>query len=92
MLTTTKPVVLRLSFVEQTASEAVAFWEPDRSGEYEVACARGRDYADELLSYIRDEQNPTIFGSVVRAITAGGIYGAVEIGFCNRIGIQLLGL
>lgn len=91
MLATTKPVSHRLPFVSNDG-ETTNFWNPDRGGEYEVACARGRRYAEELLEVIRLEENPTLFGTVLRAIVAGRVYGGVEIGFCHRLGIELLGL
>jgi hypothetical protein len=87
MLAKIEPEVSGLSFVSDGN-----FWSPDRSGTYVEGNARGRVYADELLAKIRDEQDPTIFGSVIRAMSAGGTYGAVEIGFCGRIGIELIGL
>lgn len=90
MLTKTKPAALMLSFVTQSDSE-ISFWSPDRHGEYEVDCARGRAYAEELLALMTTENNPSLFGSVLRAIVAGGTYEATEIGFCSRVGIELLG-
>jgi hypothetical protein len=45
-----------------------------------------------MLAVIRSESNPTIFGSVLRAITAGGLYEAEEIGFCHAVGVELVGL
>lgn len=67
------------------------FWNPDRSGSYTECCARGRAYAKELIKHIRDTENPTVFGSVVRAISASGRYEGIEIGFCTEVGVQLLG-
>lgn len=78
---------LSLSFINQLGE-----WEPDRGGDYETQNARGRAYAVEVLEVIQNTRNPAIFGSCVRAIAGAGIYGAVEIGFCHRLGVELLGI
>ena len=65
-------------------------WAPGRSGCYDTDCRTGRDLADRLLTRIQRDENPALFGTVVRAITAEHKYEAVEIGFCSRIGIQLM--
>jgi|GEM_PF-1829721 len=80
-----------LPFVHRDGA-TTSFWAPDRTGEYEVQCARGRAYADALLAHMRETRNPTLYGAVMRGITSEGVYGGVEIGFCNRIGIELIGL
>lgn len=88
MLATVKPP-LRLPFVTQE-NGVDSYWEPDRRGDYGEACARGQDYADALLELIRDEEEPVLFGFVLQAIVAKGVYDAVEIGFFTRLGSELL--
>lgn len=80
-----------LPFVQHN-DDRINFWAPERDGDYALVNARGRDYAEALLRVIRETQNPTIFGSVIRAIVAGGVYGPVEIGFCHALGVELVGL
>lgn len=65
-------------------------WAPSRSDCYEQDCATGREYATALMTIISEQENPALFGTVVRAITAGGRFEGVEVGFCSVIGIQLL--
>ena len=65
-------------------------WAPERTGDHSADCATGRRYAKELIAVIRQEDNPAFFGTVARAITEGGQYGAIEIGFCSVIGIEIL--
>lgn len=65
-------------------------WRPVRTGNYAEDTARGRRYADELLTYIRLKNCPMAFSQVARAMTQAGRYEAVEIGFCSRIGIHLV--
>jgi len=79
---------LPLSFVYQDGT-STCFWRPDRDGEYAEQNARGRAYALELQCFMHASGNAQLFGSVIRAIVGGGIYGAVEIGFCSIIGSQL---
>jgi hypothetical protein len=88
---TQQPAAASLSFVTLTGDK-VDFWAPERSGDYETDNAAGRRHAEALMRLIRETDNPTIYGSVVRAMTLHGTYGAVEIGFCSRIGIELIGL
>lgn len=73
-----------LSFVEGTC-----VWKPERTGDYEIDCAKGRSYAEELLQFIRSRQAPQVFGHVSRAMTDGGIFDGVETGFCSVIGIHI---
>ncbi len=67
-------------------------WSPERSGCYNNDCERGRSYAQEMLDAIETNENPAMFGSIVRAVTVGGVFAGVEAGFCSRIGITLVGL
>ena len=69
-----------------------ALWQPDRTGNYGKDCETGRAAADSLLQTIEETQNPCLFGTVVRAMVEGGVFGGVEAGFCSVIGIKLIGL
>lgn len=73
-----------LSFVSGRNS-----WNPVRTGDYGTDTAAGRRYADELLNFIRVKDCALAYGRVARAIVEGGVFEAVEIGFCSRIGIHL---
>ena len=85
--------MITLSFVSLHPDHSVeTHWAPDRSGDYPEQCMRGRAYADELVAHIQAENDPTMFGAVVRAIVAGRKYEGVEVGFCAGIGIELLGI
>jgi len=66
------------------------YWYPTRTGRYTQDCARGRAYADELLTYIRDTGSSIILGHVAAAMVAGVVYGPVEIGFWSRINVALV--
>lgn len=83
------PAALMLSFVALD-NYAINFWAPQRDGDYEVDCARGRAYAHELVTYMRHHRNPTILGSVMRSITTGGVYEGVEIGFSHQLALSLV--
>lgn len=74
-----------LSFVESKQN----LWAPTRTGDYAVDVEHGRRCADELLTYMRIKEDALPYSQVTRAITEGGKYDAVEIGFCSRIGILL---
>lgn len=64
-------------------------WVPDRSGDYEGDCKRGRAYAEEMLDLIERTGNPAVFGGIVRAITDAGQFDGIEAGFCARIGMVI---
>lgn len=66
-------------------------WAPVRSGDYAKDCQLGRDLGAQLLEHIRDEDNPMLFGTVMRAITQAGVFEGVEIGFCHVFGVELIG-
>ena len=65
-------------------------WEPIRSGDYDRDCEHGRQIAKDTLAMIAATENPALFGTVVRAITAGGQFDGVETGFCSAIGIFIV--
>lgn len=66
------------------------FWKPVRSGNYEVDCATGREYAENLLAFMRKNQNPLILRSVIQSMNSQDALGGVEIGFLTRLGTELL--
>lgn len=82
----TKPV---LSFVSHQ-NDAMSFWSPDRGVGYKEGNQRGASYAEELLLEVRKTQNPVLVGSVIRAMIGSGIWGAVEIGFCHRLALEMI--
>lgn len=47
--------------------------------------AEGRNRADELLSYMADNELPFLLGHVMQAIAESGSWGPVETGFCQRV-------
>lgn len=65
-------------------------WAPARSDDYNRDCTTGREHAAALMAIIGEQENPALFGTIVRAITAAGKFEGVEVGFCSAIGIQLL--
>lgn len=86
------PNLADLTFVTRKSDGTLDLWTPERPELYAVANAMGRDYAAELLMMIRHSNNPVLFGAVIRAIARSGEYGAVEIGFCHSIGVELAGM
>lgn len=78
-----------LPFVSSRTTR-VNYWKVDRTGDYAANCARGRAYAEALLSHIQEAKNPVILGSVMKAMIAAGVYEGVEIGFCAHLGIALV--
>ena len=80
----TNPVLDQVPFVAADWE-----WKPTRTGDYREDCDAGRQVAYSLTTANRQTDNPVLFGTVIRAIIAARRYGAVEIGFCSIIGIEL---
>lgn len=64
-------------------------WSVDRTGDYAVDCTRGQLYADDLRNYIEETRTGAAFTQVIGAITRGGVFEAVEIGFCQRLAVSM---
>ena len=64
----------------------VETWSPHVTGDWSIDCARGRTYADEALDFMRQSNNPTYLGHVVKGMIGNGAYSGVEVGFMQRIG------
>lgn len=82
----------KFSRLEASKVEVLSFvrgrsdlWAPDRSGDYAQDCSSGRSYARELLEYMQLKGQDPLLGHVVQAITAGGVWDGVEIGFFAEI-------
>lgn len=89
---TDSQVLADLTFVTRNGDGTLNLWTPERPDSYAEACAMGRDYAAELQAFMRLTNNVQIFGAVMRAITRGGVYEAVETGFTTHFGILLCGV
>lgn len=50
----------------------------------------GRRRADELLAYMDVNRVPFLLGHVMEAMIAGGAYGPLETGFCQRLAERAL--
>ena len=85
-------VMQDLTFVTFHIDGTKDLWTPERTGDYAADIALGNDYAAELILFIRATSNASFFGAVLRTITRKGVYGPTEIGFCNAIGVTLVGL
>lgn len=79
-----------LTFVTLNSDETKNFWTPERPDSYAHGTAMGRDYAAELIAYMRATDDTQIFGTVIRAITRSGEWGPVEIGFVSAFSVAIL--
>jgi hypothetical protein len=61
------------------------FSAPTVSGDYSADCSNGRDLADDLIEQIGEGASPCLLGRVVADLASNGTYGAVHIGFFQRI-------
>lgn len=67
------------------AGRLQTLWCPDTSGDYEANCERGRKYADEVVTEMRDAGNTGLLGWIVRGFGQDESRRGVEVGFCQRI-------
>lgn len=79
-----------LSFVRHRPNWTTNFWAPERSGDYETDCNRGRAAAREMLQFIRERNCPNVYASICRDMAASGVFGGFEVGFCTEIGITVM--
>lgn len=71
-------------------ARCVDFWSPKGTGDWEHDTRLGKRYADEMIHWIREHKNPTIFGHIVKSMIGKGGYSGVEVGFYHRISEHLL--
>lgn len=62
-----------------------SMWHPEVSGDYIADCKKGREYADEVVSAMRQRENPALLGWIVRGFGQDETRKGVEVGFCQRI-------
>jgi hypothetical protein len=65
--------------------EVISLWNPIVTGEYATDCAKGRDYADEVVRSMIAEEKPALLGWVIRGFGQDESRHGVEVGFCQRI-------
>jgi hypothetical protein len=79
------------SFSNVDASgQIVSMWCPKTSAFYQEDCYRGREYADEVVSAIRNGESPALLGWIVRGFGQDEARRGVETGFCQRLAEYLL--
>lgn len=78
-----------LPFVKTNGKE-LHIWAPEVTGDYQKDCATGNAYAAELVKFMEETGNPTVFAHIVKAMPAKT--GAVEIGFLTAIAMKAVGL
>lgn len=66
------------------------YWSPDITGDWVTDTAVGKEYADEAVRCIRNKQNPSALGHLIKAMIGKGGYTGVEVGFFHRMSEHLL--
>lgn len=73
-----------------TAPPYVDYWEPVRTGDWEIDNATGREHARFGLDWCRAHGNSAIFVAVLRDMVRKGRFEGVEAGLLFEIAEQLL--
>lgn len=79
-----------LSFVRHRADWSTNFWAPERTGDYQTDCDRGRAAAMEMMEFIRERNCPNVYASICRDMSRYGEWTGFEVGFCTEIGITVV--
>lgn len=66
-------------------------WSPKRSGEYQVDCACGRLYFEQLQAAMVASDNTLLLSQVLQAQVSGGRWEGVEIGFAQAMAEAVTG-
>lgn len=77
----TPPLVL--PFVRRHTDESgeLDIWFTLRSGDWAADNAKGREYANACIDYMRHNRAPGFLGHVVKAMIGKAQFGGVEVGF-----------
>lgn len=79
-----------LDFVKVRGGE-IDYWHSDENnGEWGEGCAEGRRRASDLVGFMQGQNDPSLLNRVGKAIVGSGKYGAVETGFFQEIGNNLI--
>ena len=65
-------------------------WSPEITGNWRIDTSQGKVYADELVAQIRESNNPTILGHLIKSMIGKGSWSGVEVGFFHRCSEYLL--
>jgi len=79
----------RTCCVRRLSESEVDYWSPARTGNWIMDQATGGIYASRTITYLRDEKNPVLFVSMMRAMVGKGCFEAVEAGFVKALAEQL---
>lgn len=69
----------------------IDYWQHEGADhEWSEGCEEGRQRATDLVDFMQSQNDPSLLNRVGKAIVGGGRYGAVETGFFQQIGANLL--
>lgn len=71
-------------------TQSIISWAPVVTGEWGKDTAQGKVYADEAMAHIRQRDNPSILGHVMKSMIGQAAWSGVEVGFFHRISEHLL--
>ncbi|QTG12369.1 hypothetical protein G6M86_03535 [Agrobacterium tumefaciens] len=79
-----------LDFVKVRDGQIDYWHDDDTKGEWGEGCAEGRKRAGDLVGFMQNQNDPSLLNRVGKAIVGSGKYGAVETGFFQEIGNNLI--
>ena len=85
MLKERGPTELSFVVLASTNPRILDLWHVEPIEDWSAGNARGRDIADECLTYMKERESPMFLGHVAQAIASKNRFGSVEVGFFHRI-------
>lgn len=79
-----------LDFVKVEDGQIDYWHDTKEQGEWGEGCEEGRKRANDLVCFMQGQNDPSLLNRVGKAIVGSGRYGAVETGFFQEIGSNLM--
>lgn len=83
-------IVNSLDFVSENAGGLRLWASCDEAQHWAVQCQIGRERAEKLISFMSENQDPSLLGRVVQHMVECGKFGGVETGFFQAISTAMI--
>lgn len=78
-----------LPFIKWIGNKIEDAWAVDSTGDWAADNAKGRAYANSLISYIQQSGDHSLLGAVVRAMSRHNKFSAIEVGFFTCLSLTI---
>lgn len=74
-----------LPFVRRNEHGKYCYWSVQPTGNWEVDCQTGKEYAQQAIEILSAEDKPYTLQWIVAAMKTGGGESGIEVGFFNEL-------